>query len=190
MGAFDHVTVLLSFVYALALTHLLSRAAAIYVARARVRFSWLTALMAVNGILNVLNNWLALWSLRSASSWDIASIACQFVFAIAVFFQCALAIPEAAPEGPIDLEAYFWREYRAFYSVALAGVLIIMAGNFTFLKTADPAAFWTWQIVCLVDALPIVLALCVRTRWMQYGAAITSALLSVAMCVALDGVLR
>jgi hypothetical protein len=39
MGPFDHVTVLLSFVYALALTHLLTRMGSLLVARRRVVFS-------------------------------------------------------------------------------------------------------------------------------------------------------
>ncbi len=190
MHAFDHVLVLLSFVYALALTHLLSRVAGLYFARERLRFSWLAALMALNGVLSVLNNWLALWPLRSTTSWDIASIAFQFVFAILLYFQCAVATPEAPAEGAIDLDAYYWKEYRTFYALSLAGLITIMAGNFTFLKTAAPSAFWTWQAICLVYALPIVLALCKRARPAQYAAAIAGAAMSAAMCVFMDGVLR
>ena len=43
MSAFGHVTALLSFVYALALTHLLARIAELFVARDRVKFSGLLA---------------------------------------------------------------------------------------------------------------------------------------------------
>ena len=39
MTAFEHVTALFSFVYALALTHLLARIAELIVARDRVKFS-------------------------------------------------------------------------------------------------------------------------------------------------------
>ena len=190
MGAFDHVLILLSFVYALALTHLLSRVASLYFARTRLKFSWLTALMALNGVLAVLSNWLALWPMRSAASWDIASIVLQFVFSIVLYFQCAVAAPEADADGPVDLEAYYWTEYRTYYALALAGVITVMAGNFIFLKTASPGLFWTWQIVCAVDAAPIVLALAVRARWAQYVAAIAGAAMSVAICVYMEGVLR
>jgi len=44
MTAFEHVTALFSFVYALALTHLLARIAELIVARDRVKFSGLLAL--------------------------------------------------------------------------------------------------------------------------------------------------
>jgi hypothetical protein len=48
MSAFEHVTALLSFVCALALTHLLARIAELVVARERVRFSSLLALGMAN----------------------------------------------------------------------------------------------------------------------------------------------
>lgn len=48
MTVFEHVTTLFSFVYALALTHLLARIAELIVARDRVRFSGLLALGMVN----------------------------------------------------------------------------------------------------------------------------------------------
>jgi len=48
MTAFEHVTALFSFVYALALTHLLARIAELIVARDRVKFSGLLALGMVN----------------------------------------------------------------------------------------------------------------------------------------------
>ena len=51
MSVFEHVTALLSFVYALALTHLLARIAELIVARDRVRFSGLLALGMANAIL-------------------------------------------------------------------------------------------------------------------------------------------
>src|SRR5581483_9228360 len=64
MGAFDHVLVLLSFVFALALTHLLSRVGGLVVARKRVRFSPLLALAIVNAVAFVFENWLMLWTVR------------------------------------------------------------------------------------------------------------------------------
>src|ERR1051325_5083083 len=107
MSAFEHVTALLSFVYALALTHLLARIAELVVARERVRFFGLLALGMVNAVLLVFINWLSIWDLRSVISWDIVSIAVQFLFAIALCFLCVLVGPQTPDEGPIDLEEFF-----------------------------------------------------------------------------------
>ncbi len=93
MSAFEHVTALLSFVYALALTHLLARIAELIVARERVKFSGLLTLGMVNAVLMVFVNWLSLWDLRSVTNWDLASIAIQFLFAVSVYVICALVGP-------------------------------------------------------------------------------------------------
>jgi hypothetical protein len=102
-SAFEHVTALLSFVYALALTHLL----ALIVAGERVKFSGLLALGMVNAVLLVFVNWLSLWDLRSVTGWDIASIAIQFLFAVFVYVICALVGSKMPDDGTIDLEDFF-----------------------------------------------------------------------------------
>jgi hypothetical protein len=108
------MSALLSFVYALALTHLLARIAKLIVARDRVRFSGLLALGMVNAVILVFSNWLSIWDLRSLKSWDLLSITVQFLFAIVIFLICVLVGPKAHDEGTIDLEDFFWRQRPYF----------------------------------------------------------------------------
>jgi hypothetical protein len=75
MPAFEHVTILLSFVYALALGHLLSRIGTLLTVRGRTRFSGLLALEMCNCVLLVFFNWLGLWDLHTLRVWDIGTIA-------------------------------------------------------------------------------------------------------------------
>src|SRR6267154_2381600 len=110
MSAFEHVTALLSFVYALALTHLLARIAELVVARDRVRFSGLLAVGMANAVLLVFANWLSIWDLRSVKTWDLGTITVQFLFAVAVYFTCVLVGPKTPDEDSIDLEDFFWRQ--------------------------------------------------------------------------------
>ena len=91
MTAFEHVTALLSFVYALALRHLLARIAELVVARDRVRFSGLLALGMANAIVLVFANWLSIWDFRSLKTWDLASITVEFLLAISMFFDLRMA---------------------------------------------------------------------------------------------------
>lgn len=141
MGAFEHVTVLLSFVYALAITHLLSRVGELIVQRARLRFSALLALVMILGITLVYSNWISLWDLRSASHWDQLTILSQFSFAIFNYLFCAISAPEARETGPIDMEAHYWRQRRYMFSLLLAVEILSLIGNVAFLKTANPAYF-------------------------------------------------
>src|SRR5215469_16956055 len=129
MTAFEHVTALLSFVYALALTHLLARIAEFVIARDRVRFSGLPALGMANAILLVFANWLSLWDFRSIKTWDIASITVGFLLAVSMFLICAWIGPKTAGEGKIDLEDFFWRQRPYFYGALLAAFILSLLVN-------------------------------------------------------------
>jgi hypothetical protein len=179
MTAFEHVTALLSFVYALALTHLLARIAELIVARDRVRFSGLLALGMANAVLLVFVNWLSLWDLRSMQSWDLASIAIQFLFAVAVYILCALIGPNMPDEGAIDLEEFFWRQHRYFYAAVVAGLVLALLANLDFLKTANTALFIKENVATLLMLPPMLLALISRARWAQW----TGGLLLLAMLI-------
>ena len=190
MGAYDHVIVLLSFVYALALTHLLSRIGAMVIERERVRFSALLSLAAVNAILFVFANWLAIWDLRSMRDWDLFSVMSNFLFAIGIYFVCILAAPEAATEGPIDMEAFYWRNRRLFHGTLMFCVLISLVINAEFLKTANTALFLEENAMVLPMIPAIALPLFLPARWAQWAGGIAFLLLLTAFMVLFSGSLR
>jgi hypothetical protein len=170
MTAFEHVTALLSFVYALALTHLLARIAELIVARDRVHFSGLLALGMVNAVILVFSNWLSIWDLRSLKSWDLVSITVQFLFAIVIFLICVLVGPKAHDEGTIDLEDFFWRQRPYFYGAIVACVVLSLFANLAFLKTPNAALFLKENATNLPMLIPTVAALVSEKRWIQWAA--------------------
>jgi hypothetical protein len=165
MNAFDHVILLLSFVYALALTHLLSRIGALFGARQRVKFSGPLALAMGVAIMLVYANWLGLWDLRGMKSWDLLSITTQFVFAVGVYLICILVGPEA---GEVDMDAFYWRQRRPYYWTVIVLIVLSLAANAEFLKTPDPALFARENLSNLPMFLPPALALTVTARWAQW----------------------
>jgi hypothetical protein len=176
MKPFEHITTLLSFVYALALAHLLARIVALFDARARVRFSGLQALMSVNAIQLVFLNWLSLWQLRTVSVWDFGSIAANFVLGVILFFICAIAAPHTA-DGSIDLEAYYQHAREPYYWLNIAGLVVTELTNLDFLKSADPSQIWPWTVAVICGIAACALALAVPARWAQWTAGVTFALL-------------
>jgi hypothetical protein len=172
VSAFEHVTALLSFVYALALTHLLARIAELIVARARVKFSGLLALGMVNAILLVFVNWLALWDLRSVTSWDLASVAIQFLFAVSVYLVCALVGPKVPDEGVLDLEVFFWRQRIYFYGAIIVCLVLALLANLDFLKTSNTALFLKENLGTIVISVPTVAGLISRNYLVQWVAGI------------------
>lgn len=170
MTPFEHVAALLSFVYALALTHLLVRIGELIVARERVRFSGLLAIAMATAIVEVFANWLSLWDLRSIKVWDLGSITIQFVFAVAVFLMAVFVTPRVPGEGAIDLDAAYWCQRLAFFTTAVAiGVLAVVA-NIDYLKLSNPAVFFQMNALVLIGLIPAIFGIVSRNRVLQYFA--------------------
>lgn len=187
MHAFDFVLLLFSFVFALALTHLLSRVGTLLLARKRTRFSALQTAVIVNAVVLLYVNWLALWYLHGIKDWDIASITVFFAFALSTFFFCAAAAPEVPAEGQVDLEAFYWDNYRLFYGFIFLQTVLAMLTNFVFLKTSDPSLFWKTNLGTLPFFLPVILAVFVSRRWAQWASAMGLLSLSVWWLITFSG---
>lgn len=170
MQPFEHVLTLYSFVFALALTHLLSRVGSLMLARKRVRFSGLQAFMVVNAIVLVFVNWLALWFVHDIQEWDLFSIAIYFLFALCSYFFCAAAAPEVPFEGTIDLEEFYWENYRLFYGLIALQTVVAMLTSIPLLKSHWSLFLWT-NIDSLPFFLPLLLAVLVRARAAQWMSA-------------------
>jgi hypothetical protein len=168
MTAFDHVMLLLSFVFALALTHLLSRVAALLLARERVRFSGLQCVAIVNAVALIFTNWLQFWDVRGMRQWDLFSITTFFAFSVGLYFVCAMAAPEPVAEGAIDMEAFYWRNRRPFYALIVLCMALAILCNFTFLKTPNAVLFFEENAATLPFFVPSLLALVVPARWAQW----------------------
>ena len=187
MSAFEHFTALLSFVYALALTHLLARIAELIVARERVKFSGLLAVGMVNAVLLVFVNWLALWDLRSVTSWDIGSIAIQFLFAVSVYIVCALVGPKVPDEGVLDLEDFFWRQRFYFYGAIIICLVLALLANLDFLKASDPTLFVKENLGTIAISIPSVVGLISRKSVVQWVAGICLMALMIIFAIMFSG---
>jgi hypothetical protein len=183
MSAFEHVTALLSFVYALALTHLLARIAELIVARERVKFSGLLALGMVNAVLLVFVNWLSLWDLRSVTSWDLASVAIQFLFAVSVYVVCALVGPKVPDEGVLDLEDFFWHQRLYFYAAIIVCLVLALLANLDFLKTANAALFVKENLGTIAILVPSVVGVISRNSVVQWVAGVSLLVLTIGFAV-------
>ena len=172
MGAYQHVIVLLSFIYALALTHLFTRIGALLLARERVTFSTLLAMAQANAILTVCLNWLFLWNLHDIQVWQITPIIIELAFASAVFFLCIFCAPDVAADDPVDMEAFYWRQRVPFYGAALAVQLIGMAGLAVYAVTANSGVTASTALPVVAMVVPTALALLMRARWAQWAGAV------------------
>jgi fucose 4-O-acetylase-like acetyltransferase len=167
---FQHVTVLVSFIFAIALTHVFSSASTLILERERVRFSWLLAVSMLNAALGVIINWLGLWGLQNLKQWSLTEVVLQLGWVIPNYFSCSLVAMPYHETGPLDMQTYFERQRRVIFSATLA-----LWGMGSLATYADRSNFG-WKpnewIGAEFAALPLgicaVLAGWVKPRWLQW----------------------
>jgi hypothetical protein len=167
VSAFEHVIVLLSFVYALALTHLLSVVACLIRAGRRVRFSLIQAGWMLNALITIIANWIGYWDMRQLPSWSVGTILFVLAMAIANYLQAALVCPEVSPEGPVDLIAFHAQQGRRYTAAFVASVLFALLANVVF-GSAFNLAEWSQQNLVVIPMLAVsILAMAFLSRWVQ-----------------------
>ena len=170
---FDHVTLLLSFVFAIALTHLLSSTTELVLARDRVRFSGLHAVWMLNALVGLLVNWLSLWGQNGLKRWTVFDVLLWFAEAIVQYFACSLVSMRSEPGEPIDMEAFFQRQ-RPMIAAAFAALMVLsMTLNYVYRDATQglaPTAWITENILVSPMLIAAVIAGWARPRWLQWAA--------------------
>jgi len=168
---FQHITVLVSFIFAIALTHVFSSASQLLLDRDRVRFSALLAVSMVNAALGVIINWLGLWELQNLKHWSLTEVLLQLGWVIPNYFSCSLVAMPVRESGLVDMPAFFERQRRVIFSATIA--LSVMGGLATYL---DRNNFADWkpnewigaEVLGLLLGVFAVLAGWGKPRWLQW----------------------
>ncbi|HEY2680088.1 MAG TPA: hypothetical protein VGI59_02100 [Candidatus Udaeobacter sp.] len=158
---FQHVSVLVSFIFAIALTHVFSSASQLLLARDRVRYCALLTVSMVNAALGVIINWLGLWELQNIKHWSLAEVLLQLGWVVPNYFSCSLVAMPVSENGPLDMSAFFERQRRVIFSATLA--LAVMGGLATYL---DRNNFQGWKPNDWVGAELLGLLLAIVRCWL------------------------
>jgi hypothetical protein len=179
---FETVSILLSFVFAIALTHLLTSVTELIWARERVRFSGLFAMWMLIAGLFLVVNWLGFGGLSGIKHWSTAEVMLQFTSAIVQYFTCSLISMRPEKDGVVDLPAFYEKQRPTIMTAMLAlGVTVLIinyhdAGNFTGMRSN---AWIVEDANCLAQMAMVAIAGWARPRWLQWAAAIVMLALAV-----------
>ena len=168
---FQHVTVLVSFIFAIALTHVFSSASQLILARERVRFSWLLSVSMLNAAVGVIINWLGLWGLQNLKHWSLTEVLLQLGWVIPNYFSCSLVAMSVSESELIDMPAYFERQRRAIFSATLALAAMSALANYVDRNNFEiwkPNEWIAAELVGLTLGVFAVLAGWGRPRWLQW----------------------
>lgn len=190
MGAFDHIILLLSFVYALAIAHLLTTAALLLRRRRGVRFSALQAFWMLNALTTIIANWISFWDLRALPSWSVPTIFFTFLIAFTNYLQAALVCPEVRTEGTVDLVAFQTGHRLEIVGSWFASAAIALVANAVYGQILGVITWDKQNLAVIPMAVSGVVALTWRARWAQVGAALIVAASWTVYFVALQGAIH
>jgi hypothetical protein len=175
--AFDYIITLLSFVYALAIAHLLATIAELVRARRRVRVSWLNAAWMLIGLLTAIAWWIGMWDMRGISAWSTSLIGFLFITAFVIYLQIRLVCPAVPPEGEIDLPAFHRENAREYITAFAVTAFLSVVTNMWFGEmTSVRETIVQNMAVAPMVAIAVIAAISFRP-WVQAGAAVAELLL-------------
>jgi hypothetical protein len=172
---FEHITILLSIILALAMTHILASVTELVWARGRVRFSGLHSLWMVNALVSLLCYWVSAWDLTTVKHWNGPEIALQFFPAIVQYFACSLLSMPRAGDGVLDMRAFFERQRPAIFTAfSLMWALAMMQNYADRNASAGPGpSDWIGSDLPLVFMLiATLMAGWARAVWLQWAAGV------------------
>lgn len=136
MSAFEFIFSLYSLLLGLSLVELLSglgrtvkaRLNVDNAARAQHRIGWLTPLLALFVMLDLLSFWSAAWAVRDVIAVSGASLMGTMLFASAYYLAAHLVFPDKAPANG-DLDPHYFRVRRIIIAMLFA-LLVIQLGYY------------------------------------------------------------
>jgi len=133
---FQYVSVLLSMVVALAVTHLLAGIAAII--RAKVtRYSFVHLVWVGVLLLSCVDFWLSMWGLRSREVWSLSYILYWLVLSTVLYLSCYLVMPAARDGDSIDLVEFNETNRRRYLGTYFMYCALSVLANLTITGFAD-----------------------------------------------------
>ncbi|OYX58577.1 MAG: hypothetical protein B7Y86_02510 [Brevundimonas subvibrioides] len=97
--------------------------------RQRVRFGWLTPLLALFVAMDVATFWSQAWTIFRGAPFNLALLFVGLVVAATFYVAASVTFPRVTAEGVeerIDLDTHFWAHRRLIFTCILAANLIVM----------------------------------------------------------------
>lgn len=129
MHPFEFIILFFSFIYTLALTHLLFAATRMIRHRRDLVFSWPHALWMLAVLVILGGNWLSFWDFKAFDEMRLPMVASGFVISIAQYFVCALVSPDFEGGETYNMKLFHEREHRTYIGGILAFCVMCIGVN-------------------------------------------------------------
>jgi len=129
MDSFSYLSVFISLILGLGVTHLLTGVAALIRSRSNVKLWWPTPLWMATTFLIQVQTWWAMFTLRTIERWSFAAFLIVLLQPVAIFMMAALIVPRTVSGRAVDLKGDYFRESRWFFSALLLALSASLAKN-------------------------------------------------------------
>jgi hypothetical protein len=163
MDPFSYLSVLLSIVLGLGLSHLLAEAAQLVRYRVAVR-SYTPAMlwMAMLFLLHV-QVWWTVYELRRVKVWTFFSFMLVLLIPVLTYLLTYLLVPDFGREGQVDLRTRYYESRRWFFGLLMLLPLVSLAQEYTAWSKIELDADPVFRLVLAVLALVGLLSAHERT---------------------------
>ena len=170
MHPFEFILLFFSFIYTVALTHILFAATRMIRHRRQLVFSWPHALWMLSTLLFLSANWLSLWDLREIPTFSLEVIVSNFALVIGQYFVSALVAPDFENGDGYDLREFHRHERRTYLGAYIALMAICILVN---LEAAIRFGLGSWgqqNLIGFPILAAVLAAFFIDRRWVQIAA--------------------
>ena len=167
MNTFEFIILFFSFIYSLALTHLLVAWTRMIRHRRQLVFSWPHLLWMLVALGNLSINWISLWDFRTGGSLPLGTIAAGFLFVIINYFVCALVSPDFEGGETYDMRRFHECEGPTYIGATLVLIAASIAANFLAGSLLGVSNWGNENNLVIGFLAPILLAMLVKRAWAQ-----------------------
>jgi hypothetical protein len=170
---FEHVTILLSIIFALAMTHILASATELVWQRRNIRFYGLHALWMANALIGLLCYWLSIWELAAVRRWTGLAIVLQFIPAIVQYFACSLLSMRREGAEIMDMKAFYERQRPAIFvafSLMMIAAMIETYADRNNVAGHNPVDWIGAELPIFLMLVATLIAGWVKQLWLQWTA--------------------
>ena len=182
MNTFEYLSVLISVVIGLGVVHVLQGIGRLISRPKPPRLYWIHSMWVVQSLLFLFYFWWFQLGYRGTVEWTSALFAFVLLYAIALYLQCAIIVPE---EPQSDYEEYFNEKSRWFHSVVL--LVLVLDAIDTHLKPEGVGLGETIQQTIVIRssfAVLLILAIYTKKKWYHGLVAVIWFLIAAASLIA------
>jgi hypothetical protein len=167
MNPFEFIILFFSFIYTLALTHLLFAWTRMIRHRRQLVFSWPHLLWMLVALGNLSINWISLWDFRTGGSLPLGTIAAGFLFVIINYFVCALVSPDFEGGETYDMRRFHECEGPTYIGATLVLIVASITANFLAGALLGVSNWGNENNLVIAFLVPVVAGLVVKRAWVQ-----------------------